>query len=69
MISIIRHKRIITMVLQQQKSFLLYYNPNLIGEEIIRQMKTLSITAASYIRKKKEGIQQDREIRKVNEYR
>ena len=56
------------MVLQQQKSFLLYYNPNLIGEEIIRQMKTLSITAASYIRKKKEDIQQDREIRKVNEY-
>ena len=56
------------MVLQQQKSFLLYYNPNLIGEEIIRQMKTLSITAASYIRKKKQDIQQDREIRKVNEY-
>ena len=56
------------MVLQQQKSFVLYYNPNLIGEEIIRQMKTLSITAASYIRKKKQDIQQDREIRKVNEY-
>ena len=47
------------MVLQQQKSFLLYYNPNLIGEEIIRQMKTLSITAASYIRKKKQDIQQE----------
>jgi hypothetical protein len=31
-------------------------------------MKTLSITAASYIRKKKQDIQQDREIRKVNEY-
>ena len=56
------------MVLQQQKSFLLYYNSNLIGEEIIRQIKTLSITAASYIRKKKQDIQQDREIRKVNEY-